>query len=94
MQPRVKIDRSFVQGMEEDADTVSIVAAMIGMGHGLGLEVVAEGVETLAQQQALREQGCRFMQGHRYARPMDADGCTAYLSSPHAHAWQESLPAI
>ena len=77
----LKIDCSFVQGMEEDADMVSIVAAMIGMGHGLGLEVVAEGVETLAQLQALRKQGCRLMQGHRFARPMDADSCTAYLVS-------------
>ena len=75
----LKIDRSFVQGMEEDADTVSIVAAMIGMGHGLGLEVVAEGVETLAQQEALREQGCRLMQGHRFARPTHADAGPHHL---------------
>ena len=88
----LKIDRSFLEGLEEDAAKVSIVAAIIGMGHGLGLEVVAEGVETPGQLQVLREQGCRFMQGHHFASPMGADDCAAYLASHHP--WQGRLPAL
>ena len=88
----LKIDRGFIEGLERDPGKCSIVAAMIGMGHNLGLEVVAEGVETREQVQILLEHGCRIMQGHHFAHAMKADACTTYLASHQA--WQESFPAL
>jgi predicted signal transduction protein with EAL and GGDEF domain len=66
----LKIDRSFVHGLlEEDGQSEEIVRAIIGLGHGLRKVVVAEGVETPAQRQRLRELGCDFGQGYLFARP-------------------------
>lgn len=64
---KIKIDRSFVQGIT-DADTdAAIVDAIIVMAHALGMTVVAEGVETEIQERYLRERGCDEVQGHRYS---------------------------
>jgi EAL domain-containing protein (putative c-di-GMP-specific phosphodiesterase class I) len=68
----LKVDRSFVHGIPQDADDVAIVAAIIAMAHRLGLEVVAEGVETEAQLAFLKEQGCELYQGFLFARPVPA----------------------
>jgi diguanylate cyclase (GGDEF)-like protein len=66
----LKIDRSFVLGLIEDGgQSEEIVRAIIGLGHGLRKTVVAEGVETPAQRQRLRELGCHFGQGYLFARP-------------------------
>ena len=70
---QLKIDRSFVQDLEREEDARSIVKAVIKLSHALGLEVVAEGVETQAQQDILRGLGCDQLQGFYYARPMPAD---------------------
>lgn len=70
---QLKIDRSFVQDLEREEDARSIVKAVIKLSHALGLEVVAEGVETRAQQDILRDLGCDQLQGFFYARPMPAD---------------------
>jgi EAL domain-containing protein (putative c-di-GMP-specific phosphodiesterase class I) len=64
-----KIDRSFVAGIEEPADR-SIVEAVIALAHGLGIGVVAEGIETDAQADRLRELGCDFGQGFLFSRPV------------------------
>ncbi|WP_341675512.1 EAL domain-containing protein [Niveibacterium sp. SC-1] len=69
----LKIDRSFVMDLERDGSDAAITAAVLAMSQELGLEVVAEGVETLAQAEALRRRGCRQMQGFYFARPMPAD---------------------
>jgi diguanylate cyclase (GGDEF)-like protein len=66
----LKIDRSFVLGLiEDEGQSEEIVRAIIGLGHGLRKTVVAEGVETPAQRQRLRELGCHFGQGYLFARP-------------------------
>jgi len=66
----IKIDRSFVSGMQEDGgDTLAIVRAIIGLGQGLGKRVVAEGIETEAQSNRLAALGCHSGQGYLFGRP-------------------------
>lgn len=66
----LKIDRVFIHGAEEDERIGTLVRAIIEMGHSLGLEIVAEGVETAAQAQRLRGYGCDYMQGYLFCKPM------------------------
>ncbi len=66
----VKIDRSFVQQLESDPEFVTVVRAAIDMGHGLGLTVIAEGIETDTAAERLRELGCDIGQGYLYAKAM------------------------
>ncbi|MDQ1501468.1 MAG: hypothetical protein QOI86_4808, partial [Actinomycetota bacterium] len=68
----LKIDRSFVAGVENPHDEAPIVAAMIAMAHALKLEVVAEGVETDAQRVFLARHDCDIAQGYLFARPVEA----------------------
>ncbi|MEX1194899.1 MAG: EAL domain-containing protein [Dehalococcoidia bacterium] len=70
---RLKIDRSFVSDLITDQNDAAIATAMILMAHGLGLTVVAEGVETVAQLNFLLEQGCDHLQGYLLGRPMPAE---------------------
>ena len=65
----VKIDRSFVAGLGVDASDTEVVRAVIGLGHALGLDVVAEGVETHEQSAILAELGCHHAQGYLFGRP-------------------------
>jgi diguanylate cyclase (GGDEF)-like protein/PAS domain S-box-containing protein len=78
---QLKIDRSFVSGVEHDPDDRAIVKATIDMAHALGLLVVAEGVETREQESYLRASGCNRVQGYLYARPQPAAAITAFLRS-------------
>ena len=68
----LKIDRSFVDECLENPDDRAIVSAIIGMANSLGLQVVAEGIETPEQARFLREMGCQLAQGYLFARPMPA----------------------
>ena len=68
----IKIDRSFVNGLEGDDANLPIVQAVIALAHGLGIDVVAEGIETAAQLARLRTLMCDRGQGFFYARPMPA----------------------
>jgi len=67
---RLKIDRSFVQGVPEDRDDAAIVTTIIAMARSLQLEVIAEGVETEAQLAFMRQHGCEEYQGYFLARPL------------------------
>ncbi|MDP4027172.1 EAL domain-containing protein [Methylobacterium sp. NEAU 140] len=65
----IKIDRSFVGRLAQHADTLTIVRAIVNLGHNLGLRVVVEGVETAEQLGILRGLGCDRMQGYLFGRP-------------------------
>jgi diguanylate cyclase (GGDEF)-like protein len=69
---RVKIDRSFVKGLGADRDDMAIVHAIVTLGRSLGMEVIAEGVETEAQLAHLRLEECHAAQGYLFGRPMPA----------------------
>ena len=66
---KVKIDQSFVADMIENPQSRAIIRSVIGLGRGLGVPVVAEGVETAAQLEALRAEGCDQVQGYLISRP-------------------------
>lgn len=70
----IKIDRSFINGLADDRDDLAIVTGLIRIGQSLGLTTVAEGVETQAQYDVLRELGCDFGQGYCIGRPVPAEG--------------------
>jgi len=69
----IKIDRSFIRHMEQEESSMAIISAIAAMGHSLGLEVLAEGVETDAQFDLLKSIGCDLCQGFLFAKPMTAD---------------------
>ena len=75
----IKIDRTFVAGLDGPADR-SIVDAVIGLAHGLGISVVAEGIETERQFEVLRSMGCDIGQGYLFARPLPAAEAARLLS--------------
>ena len=70
---RLKIDRSFVTGMLASHQDVTIVRAILQLGCGFGLAVIAEGIETEAEYARLREKGCQEGQGYLFGKPMPAD---------------------
>ncbi|HLH96205.1 MAG TPA: EAL domain-containing protein [Xanthobacteraceae bacterium] len=78
---RIKIDRSFVRNIPEDAENAGIVRSLIAMAHNLGLTVIAEGVETEAQAAFLLEQECEEAQGFLFARPLTASELEDYLKT-------------
>jgi PAS domain S-box-containing protein len=77
---QIKIDRSFVMGMETDEDDATIVRSTIDLGRNLGLEVVAEGVETDLIVRELRALGCTIAQGYCISRPLPPDELADWLS--------------
>ena len=78
---RIKIDRSFVQGIETDIDAQSILRAIVSLGRTLRMKVVAEGVETLVQQQLVQAAGCQLIQGHLYWRALTPEQVVALLTT-------------
>ncbi|WP_058196604.1 sensor domain-containing protein [Xanthomonas translucens] len=85
---RLKIDRSFVQDMLIDSGTAKVTQAIVQLGHALGMQVVAEGVETAQEEALLREQGCDEIQGYLHSRPLPPRELAAWL-----RARQSVLPA-
>ncbi len=69
----LKIDRSFISRMNTDVETGAIVRIIVMLAHGLRLKVVAEGVETQAQADSLRDIGCELAQGYLYSKPVPAE---------------------
>jgi diguanylate cyclase (GGDEF)-like protein len=67
---QLKIDLSFVRKMNDSAENLEIVRAIINLAHNLGLNVVAEGVEEIEQQDTLRDLGCEFGQGYLFSKPI------------------------
>jgi len=77
----LKIDQSFVRDLSINNEDEAIVAAIIALGRSLGLKVIAEGVETTAQLDLLRNKGCNEMQGYLFSRPVPAAEMTKLLQS-------------
>ncbi|RST75207.1 phosphodiesterase [Siminovitchia acidinfaciens] len=75
----LKIDRSFIQNLNQQSPELSIVHAILTMGHGLGLRVVAEGIETNDQLAMLTSLGCDFVQGYLIEKPLEARHFTQWL---------------
>jgi EAL domain-containing protein (putative c-di-GMP-specific phosphodiesterase class I) len=75
----LKIDKSFVRDVAIDRDDAAIVSAIIHMGRSLGMDVVAEGVESQQQLEFLRAQGCDYVQGHLFGDPTTAEGMRELL---------------
>jgi diguanylate cyclase (GGDEF)-like protein/PAS domain S-box-containing protein len=75
----LKIDKEFVDDLTRDPDDEAITSTIITMGHSLGLNVIAEGVETEDQLEFLREHGCDEVQGHWLSRPLEAARCLEFI---------------
>ncbi|UMZ10798.1 EAL domain-containing protein [Pseudomonas sp. MPFS] len=76
---KIKIDKSFVQDLLEDDDDATIVRAIIQLGKSLGMQVIAEGVETAEQEAYIISEGCHEGQGYHYSKPLSARELGAYL---------------
>ncbi|MCF4966868.1 diguanylate cyclase [Nostoc sp. CMAA1605] len=77
----LKIDRSFVSRMGETNEDAAIVRTIIMLSHTLGMNVIAEGVETITQQDQLQLLGCEYGQGYFYSQPLDSEAATKLLKS-------------
>lgn len=77
----IKIDREFVTGLEHNLSSRLIVGAVVGLAHGLGMKVVAEGIETRGQRDEVAELGCDFSQGFYFARPLSVNDMDALVST-------------
>ena len=75
----LKVDRSFVMDLPGQRADTAIVSTVIQLGHSLGMTVIAEGVETQAQLDCLRELGCDNYQGYLFSRPVPAEQLVAML---------------
>ena len=83
----LKIDRSFVWGLGQDPEGTAIVSAIVNLARDLGIEVVAEGVESAPQLEMLRALGCNLAQGFYFSEPLDHPNASLLLeSAPHARA--------
>jgi len=87
----LKIDRAFLNGVPYDKDNSAIVSAVIGMARGLGLHVVAEGVEDEDQLHFLEEKRCNQFQGFLVSRPVPADAFSALLEAAREGGWRAAL---
>jgi diguanylate cyclase (GGDEF)-like protein len=81
---QLKIDKSFVQKIPGKSSDETITRTIISMGHGLGMNVIAEGVETELQREFLARHGCHAYQGYLFSRPLSFAQLDAYLSANHA----------
>lgn len=77
----LKIDQSFVQSLNKHTSNRAIISAVIALGHGLHLKLVAEGVETVEQLEFLRQNHCDTVQGYLFSKPLARDRATQFLQS-------------
>lgn len=79
----LKVDRSFVSGLEENLEDLVITRIVVGLAHTLGMRAVAEGVETSEQLFQLREMGCDLAQGYYFAKPLTSEEMASLLETGH-----------
>jgi EAL domain-containing protein (putative c-di-GMP-specific phosphodiesterase class I) len=84
---RLKIDRSFVQDFPASREDAAVVGSLVALGHALDVPILAEGVETMTQLNALRAAGCDEVQGFLIGRPVEADAVPDLIRRPAA-AWK------
>lgn len=89
---RIKIDRSFVTGLDEDRDQQRMVAGIVSLAERLGLETLAEGVERVGENAMLAQLGCGHVQGFVIARPMPGEAATLWLRENLSR--QAEIPAL
>ena len=77
----LKIDQSFVKDLPHDPKAVAVARAILSLGHGLGLKVVAEGVETEQQCEFLKEAGCDLVQGYFFSRSLGVEAFGKWATS-------------
>lgn len=75
----LKIDRSFVRGLPENHNDATLIDAIVKMAHGIGLQLVGEGVETPSQHAFLSERGCEFQQGYLFGKPISGSEMSASI---------------
>ncbi|MBZ5486828.1 EAL domain-containing protein [Halomonas aquamarina] len=90
----LKIDKSFIQAIDTQEDDLTIVRSTIEMGHSLGLEVVAEGVENRASAELLSTLGCDYLQGYWLAKPMASEQLIAWLDSFESPALPQPVSSM
>ena len=90
----LKIDRSFIRNLETDANDAAIVRTITAMAHSLGLKTVAEGVETPAQLEFLRQLGCEIVQGYLYSPPLPFEDLVEYLTNDTTKTSCHLRPAL
>ena len=76
----LKVDQNFIAGLPTDLQDYAIVAAILAMARGLGLRVIAEGLETVEQSQMLKQMGCNALQGYYFSRPVPTVEIDALLA--------------
>jgi diguanylate cyclase (GGDEF)-like protein len=91
---RLKIDQSFVSRLDRGSKDVSIVQAAIQLGHNLGMEVIAEGVESESQRSLLCRLSCDQIQGYYYGRPLPLAAATAFILERKPPVPEQDLPAF
>ncbi|WP_199426426.1 EAL domain-containing protein [Thermaerobacillus caldiproteolyticus] len=79
----LKIDRSFIEQLHKNASDIAIVKAIVTMGYGLGIKIVAEGVETEEQVELLKALRCHYAQGYVFYQPVTAEEFTKYIAVSH-----------
>lgn len=90
----LKIDKSFVDNLETDSNDMVLSEAIIVMAHKLGLQVIAEGIETEAQRQLLSQAGCNYGQGYLFSRPIPAEEFEQLLRvSMQGSSWFSLMPS-
>jgi diguanylate cyclase (GGDEF)-like protein len=91
---RIKIDRSFVGRMQDRHEDLALLRGIVGLGHALGLEVVAEGVETPAQLMYLRDLSCDLIQGYLVGRPVESLQVRGLIDSTWWRIPAPEVPAV
>jgi EAL domain-containing protein (putative c-di-GMP-specific phosphodiesterase class I) len=81
---KIKVDKSFIDQLDENLQSQAIIRAVVGLAHGLSLPVLAEGVETSGQLEFLKREGCDEVQGYLIGRPLPIENYAEIVGIPSA----------